>query len=307
MLLANICQWTGHVRDAFALWFSLFDRRLWGATWVQRVAMFHHCCRPYLYTVAKTSALIFMLAALIIPGSIIPVADVYGLWKIFRFVVIQQALNLYSDYKSITTGMFWNFRRRQATNAWLGIHFTWDVLRSVVPKNWGGLRLGFEVSGTDAAPKKAIKERDPKRRPEGMWERVKLIHHRELILFHGGIVCAFFCAILWCIWTDAQYVTDGPFLLRIMAGVGFTGHFLIPYLPLHITPIEYMMFPPTMPTRRRCMVFEQPARLWRAAPDHKGIKWTKASWWLEIPHTLGRMWFLTTVFTLWYLTSNSAV
>ncbi|KAI1623474.1 glycosyl transferase [Exophiala viscosa] len=309
-LLSHLKQrrrwWAGHVRDGFTLDFS-FDKRLWGATLVQRVAMFHHCCRPYLYTVWKLMALMLILLALIIPGSVVPVADVNGLWKIVLFVAVQQVFSMYADCKSIWSGMFWNLRRRQATNAWLGIHFTRDVIGSMMPKTWGGLRLGFEVSGTDSVPKKAIKERYLKHRPEGMWDRLALVHHREGIMYHGALVFVFLCAIILCVWTDYSFVSGTPYWLRIMAGVGFTGHFLIAYLPLHITPMEYMMYPPTMPTRRRCMVFEQPARLWRAAPEFKGIKWTRASWWLEIPHSLGRMWLLMTVATLWLSTRAGAV
>lgn len=279
--------------------FTCKDDRLSEAKTIQRIAMFHHCCRPYMSTVFKMTALILTAMCLFFDGPVVATPFPTTLRTMVRCVLLQRTLARYADIKAVLSGAsLWNMRRRQATNTWLGIHFTRDTVMNALPKFLGGHGPKFEVSGVEGSPRLAIKERDAEKCPS-VWSRLTVFHQREGILWHGVLVIVMVSLIIRRI---SKELCDGAingeidlsmrFWVHFVADVGFPGLALIEVVPLFVTPIVYAIFPPTMQARRERMIYDEDTGLWRAAPKFKGINWTKASFWLEIPHTLGLIWLL---------------
>ncbi|KAK5270729.1 hypothetical protein LTR96_004007 [Exophiala xenobiotica] len=279
--------WTGHIVDSFKLKFA-FDRRLQGATRVQRIAMFHHCLRPHFYTVFRMVGLICTMYAMR-HGQVVATPTDNTLKIMMVLYTVRFMVGKWSDIKSIRNGVFWNLRRRQATNAWLANHFTRDVVQIMLPGPFN-LLLGFDVSGAEKTST-GIKERDAKLCPRGMLRRLWTIHFREGVLYHGALFVLFGWIIKRVV--GPQFQDPSPdFWFKIITGVGFPGLGLIDNVPLYLAPVIYVMFPPTMPKRRQCMVYDQEVQLWRPAPDRKVINWTSASWWLAAPDVLSCIWLV---------------
>ncbi|KAL2424710.1 hypothetical protein ABEF91_001591 [Exophiala dermatitidis] len=297
--------WTGHVRDAFRTNFSLSDPRLEQATAVQRIAMFHHCCRPYLNTLFKAFSMILMAMALYFQGQIIATPSENTLWNMMMSCFLAKFLTKVSDWRGARALSHWNLRRRHATNTWLGIHFARDVFFSALPKSIGGLRLGFDVTGV-ADNQQPVKERDAERRPR-LLTRLWQMHKQEGILYHACLAFVMVYLMYRAVKVEIDLSTyggaiivDDDFWRRILTGVGYPGLNLIEVVPLFLTPVVYAIFPPTMPPRRARMMKDEDG-VWRPREDCKGIKWTKASFWLEIPHALGLIWTVTAYFILRHL------
>ncbi|EXJ95015.1 hypothetical protein A1O1_00133 [Capronia coronata CBS 617.96] len=301
--------WTGHVRDAFRTNFSLHDKRLEQATFIQRVAMFHHCCRPYFNTVFKALSLLLVAMALFLRGPVIATPTATTLQTMMMSVFFTKVLARISEFRAAQSISLWNLRRRQATNTWLGIHFARDVFFSAMPKSIGGLRLGFDVTGV-ADTHQPVKERDAEHRPP-MLSRLRILHKREGILYHAALVVIMVLLIIRAIkyevmkaTIDGQVILDNVFWHRLLAGVGYPGLSLLELVPLFLTPVIYVMFPPSMPPRRERMFFDKQTGLWRARPECKGIKWTKESFWLEIPHFMGAVLMVASFMIIRHLTVN---
>ncbi|EXJ89015.1 hypothetical protein A1O3_02079 [Capronia epimyces CBS 606.96] len=295
--------WTGHVRDAFRTNFSIRDKRLEQATWIQRVAMFHHCCRPYFNTVFKALSLFLVAMALFLRGPVIATPTPTTLRMMMMSVFFARILGRISEFRAAQSISLWNLRRRQATNTWLGIHFARDVFFSALPRGIGGLRLGFDVTGVSDTHQ-PVKERDAVHRPR-MLTRLWILHKREGILYHAVLVVIMTFLIIRAIryevvkaTVDGQVILDKVFWDRLLSGAGYPGLSLIELVPLFLTPVIYVMFPPTMPPRRERMLFNEDTGLWRAKTECKGIKWTKESFWLEIPHFMGAVWMVVSYMIL---------
>ncbi|KIX02079.1 uncharacterized protein Z518_08018 [Rhinocladiella mackenziei CBS 650.93] len=290
--------WIGHVRDAIHTNFSLNDQRLEQATTIQRVAMFHHCCRPYFNTVFKLLCWMLIALSLVLGGPVIATPEPHTLRNMVFCVVVHRVQARVSELRAAGHISLWNQRRQQATNTWMGLHFARDVLQSLLPK-WtgGGLRLGFDVSGLEAAP---VKERDIQKRPPVL-KRIVLLHQREGILWHMAF---FVIMVLFVIrgirtqikmsTTNGRLVIDQLFWFRFFSSVGFPGLSMIETVPLFLTPVVYAIFPPTMPSRRDRMVFDEQTGLWRPNPKSRDLIWTSENFWLEIPHCMGTLWLVFT-------------
>ncbi|KIW16394.1 hypothetical protein PV08_06446 [Exophiala spinifera] len=277
--------WTGHIHDAWTLKFS-FDQRVRGAFPIQRMAMFHHCLRPWLYTVCRFLGLFLCLIAMAV-GPVVATPQADSLYMVTLALACRWVFTAWSDWKSGQRGIFWNLRRRQATNAWMANHFTRDVFRTIIPSSWCS-RLGFEISRADKTST-GVKERYADKRPKGYRERLLSIQRREGILYHGVVAVVYIIVVLVVL--VFEWRSSSPnFWYRIMARIGFPGMGMIEVVPLYLSPIIYAMFPPTMPKRRDCMVYNAELKVWRPAEEFKTIEWTRESWWLEVPHALAMTW-----------------
>jgi hypothetical protein len=258
-------------------------------------------------TVFRSLALLLTVMSLFLNGPVVATPAPKDLRVMVMFVVVQRLMAKYSDIKAIISGgMFWNLRRRTATNIWLGIHFARDTYLAAMPKKAGGKRLTFEVTGVDEAPEKGVHERDAEHSPP-LRDRLTLLHEEERILYYPAFVVVVLCIVAHSIYSatsvspvDGSIMFDEAFWIRVIAGVGFPGLSLIETIPFFLTPVIYAMFPPIMPPRRERMVYDDETDLWRADPECKGPKWTMASYWLEIPHSLAFIWLLWVVWVLYF-------
>jgi len=240
---------------------------------------------------------------LLVGGPVLATPDPDTFAKMMAIVLVQRLLARVGEIRAARSVSIWNLRRRQATNTWKGLHFARDVLQALLPKSIGGARLKFEVSGVEEAPQEAIKERDASTRP-CWYVRASVLHQREGILWHAAFVLVISALTIRGIHSQIklsaavgeEYLSKA-FWMRIISSAGFPGLSLIETVPLFLTPVIYAIFPPTMPPRRDRMVFDRESGLWRAKPECKGHKWTAAaSFWLDIPHSLGAAWML---WSLW--------
>ncbi|KIW45433.1 uncharacterized protein PV06_03825 [Exophiala oligosperma] len=296
--------WTGHIRDSWKLKFS-FHERLRGATFVQRFAMFHHCLRPWFYTVCRLGGLLLCFIAMTI-GPVVATPRAHSLLNVILVLAFRWFFSTWSDWKSIHHGIFWNLRRRQATNVWLANHFSRDAIQTLIPfgfLGWGK-KLGFEISGADKSST-GIKERYVEKRPKEPKERLFGIQRHEGILYHGVVAVVYVIAIVVVLVLEVRNPSPN-FWHRIMARIGFPGMCIIEVAPLYLTPIVYTIYPPTMPKRRDCMVYNAELKVWRAAEKYKTIKWTRESWWLEVPHALALTWLVSCMFYLHRLQGSGA-
>lgn len=273
------------------------------ATLIQRTAMFHHCMRPYFNTLFKALSLLLIAMALFFRGPVVATPGATTLRNMMISVFLTKALARISEFRAAQSISLWNLRRRQATNTWLGIHFARDVFFSALPKWIGGLRLGFDVTGV-ADTHQPVKERDAEHRPP-MLTRLWILHKREGILYHAVLVVIMVLLTVRSIQSevlkatvDGHVILDKEFWRGILTGAGYPGLSLHEVVPLFLTPVIYVMFPPTMPPRRERMYLDKRTGLWRARQECKGIQWTKESFWLEIPHFLGAVWMVVSYLIL---------
>ncbi|OAP58009.1 hypothetical protein AYL99_07099 [Fonsecaea erecta] len=272
--------WTGHIRDALSMNFTLSDSRLKEASRLQRLAMLHHSCRPYLMTLPKLANSVIAFFCLYRRGSVIATPSQNTLYWTVMLLGIVRMLGLLADIESLFGKYYLNVRRRTATGVWMGHHFSRDVLQSLLPKSLGGLRLRFKVSGVGGA---SVKERDPINRPP-LLQRLWTLHRREGILWHLVLFFVMSSVVLFRVLAeinastvDGDFIADKVFWLRFIASVGFPGLSLVETIPLYLTPIIYAIGPPTMPERRDSMVYDNKIGLWKPMQKYTGIKWTAAS------------------------------
>ncbi|EXJ72979.1 uncharacterized protein A1O5_04128 [Cladophialophora psammophila CBS 110553] len=272
--------WTGHIRDALKMNFTLCDSRLKEATRLQRIAMFHHSCRPYLMTVTKLANTVINFVCLYRGRPIIATPTQNALYWAVMFLGIVRLLALIGDVESVFGQYYLNIRRRTATGVWMGHHFSRDVLQTLLPKRLGGLRLGFKVSGVGGT---SVKERDVNNRPS-LLKRLWNLHRREGILWHvvlffvmSSVVISRFWAEIKASTVDGNFIADKVFWHRFIASVGFPGLALVETIPLYLTPVIYAIWPPTMPERRDSMVYNDKTGLWQPMDKYRSIKWTAAS------------------------------
>ncbi|KIW78941.1 hypothetical protein Z517_08780 [Fonsecaea pedrosoi CBS 271.37] len=272
--------WTGHIRDAFKLGFTLWDYRLKEATRLQRIAMLHHSCRPYLMTLTKLANSVFAFVCLYRGRPVIATPSQNALYWAVMFLAIVRMMALIGDIKSVFGKYYLSVRRRTATGVWMGHHFSRDVLQTLLPKRLGGLRLGFGVSGVGGT---SVKERDINNRPP-LVKRLWMLHRREGILWHVVLFFIMSYVFIFRIQSeikasviDGKFIADKAFWFRFIASAGFPGLGLIETIPLYLTPVIYAIWPPTMPQRRDSMKYDGKSGLWKPMPEYKSIKWTSAS------------------------------
>ncbi|OQV06679.1 hypothetical protein CLAIMM_11220 [Cladophialophora immunda] len=272
--------WTGHIRDALKMNFTLSDYRLKEASRLQRMAMLHHSCRPYLMTLTKLGNSIVAFVCLYRGRPVIATPTRNALYWAVMFLGIIRILALIGDIESIFGKYYLSVRRRTATGVWMGHHFSRDVLQTLLPKQLGGLRLGFKVSGVGGS---SIKERDVNSRPP-LSTRLWALHRREGILWHVVLFFVMSIVVIFRVQAeikasivDGKFIADKAFWLRFIASVGFPGLAVIETIPLYLTPVVYAIWPPTMPERRDSMVYDDKTGLWKPIPKYTSIKWTAAS------------------------------
>ncbi|KIY00286.1 uncharacterized protein Z520_03971 [Fonsecaea multimorphosa CBS 102226] len=272
--------WTGHIRDALSMNFTLYDTRLKEASRLQRLAMLHHSCRPYLMTLTKLANSVIAFVCLYHGRPVIATPSRNALYWAVMLFGITRMLELIGDIKSVFGRYYLSVRRRVATGVWMGHHFSRDVLQTLLPKRLGGLRLGFGVSGVGGG---SVKERDVNNRPP-LFQRLWDLHRREGILWHVVLFFVMSIVVIFRVHAelkaaivDGEFISDKAFWLRFIASVGFPGLALLETIPLYLTPVVYAIWPPTMPERRDSMVYDDKIGLWKPMQGFKGIKYTAAS------------------------------
>jgi hypothetical protein len=76
---------------------------------------------------------------------------------------------------------------------------------------------------------------------------------------------------------NGQLILSNDFWFSLVKSVGFPGLALIDNVPYYLTPIFYMIDPPTMPERRETMKYDAETGLWKPLEEFKEVKYTKAS------------------------------
>ncbi|KAJ9608106.1 hypothetical protein H2200_007094 [Cladophialophora chaetospira] len=275
--------WTGHIPDAIEFNFTLKADALRGATFMQRYAMFHHACRPYTMTIIHAISTILTLICLAFGGSVIDPSNIDSVKKILFWLTLHRVVDLAGTLKILLTDGVQEYlknRRMVATGVWMSHHFSRDTLQTLLPKSLGGLRLGFVVSGLNGV---AVKERDVLQR-QPLWKRLRLVHQQEGVLWH---LVLFLVASSLVIYRVAVQVKDATvngkviltdnFWLQLVTSVGFPGLGLIENAPYYLTPIIYLIFPPTMPARRETMKQDPQTGLWIPREGYKDVKYTMKS------------------------------
>ncbi|ETI27867.1 hypothetical protein G647_00316 [Cladophialophora carrionii CBS 160.54] len=275
--------WTGHIRDALRYNFTLNAEALSGASLIQRYAMFHHACRPYTMTITHTINTLLTLVCLWLGGPVIGGSDIRGLKQIVYCLAISRAIGLIGDVKSIFSGSYLKVRRMIATGVWMGHHFSRDTLQTLLPQRLGGLRLGFGVSGVEDKPQIGVKERNVASRP-ALLTRVWMVHQREGILWHLALFLVTVALVLYRVVSvfktstvNGQVILSNNFWTELVKSVGFPGLALIDNVLYYLTPIFYMIDPPTMPERRETMKYEPDTGLWKPREEYKKVLYTRAS------------------------------
>jgi hypothetical protein len=276
-------QWTGHIRDALRFNFTLNAEALSGASLIQRYAMFHHACRPYTMTITHTINTLLTLVCLWLGGPVIGGSDVRAVRQIVYCLAISRIIALIGDVKSICSGSYLKVRRMIATGVWMGHHFSRDTLQTLLPRSLGGLRLGFGVSGVEDKPQIGVKERNIASRP-ALLTRLWMVHQREGILWHLALFVVTVLLVLYRVVSvfkastvNGQLILSNDFWFSLVKSVGFPGLALIDNVPYYLTPIFYMIDPPTMPERRETMKYDAETGLWKPLEEFKEVKYTKAS------------------------------
>jgi hypothetical protein len=251
------------------------------ATAMQRYAMLQHTLRPYTMTITHAINTALVLMCLIIGGPLIATSNTNDLKWLIGIVAFGRALSVVEDIMCLAAGSFLKARVMVATGVWMGHHFSRDTLLTILPRRLGGLRLGFRVSGVD--DEIVVKERDPENRPS-LLVRLWKIHQAEGILWHMVLFVFTLALVNYRVQSeietatvDGKLVMNNEFWKRLIQSVGFPGLSLIETAPLYLTPIIYVMFPPTIPARRNLMEIDEKTKLWKPSPKHKEVIHTKAS------------------------------
>lgn len=279
-------QWTGHIPDAIRFKFALNAEVLQDASFIQRYAMFHHGCRPYLMTIVHAFNTVLTLLCLLIGGPVIGGSGVESLKQVMYSLALVRLVQFIGDVKTVASGgvqAYLKFRRMIATGIWMGHHFSRDVLQSLLPKRLGGKRLGFVVSGVDDHPEIAVKERDATKRPD-LITRFLLINQREHIVWHLGLFLVTIALVVYrvCVLVNqekvgGEFVFNGNFWIHLITSVGFPGLALIDNVLYYLTPILYVIKPPTMPPRREMMEYDNVNEMWKPRKEYQEVRYTAAS------------------------------
>ena len=283
-LMTDNQQWTGHIPDALRFNFTLYDENLMGASLMQRYAMFHHSCRPYTMTITHAINTMLVLLCLCLGGPVVGASDVRALKQIVMCLVITRVFALIGDVQSIFGHYYLKLRCIIATGVWMGHHFSRDTLQNLlVSAGFGGQPLGFGVSGVDDKPEITVKERDINKRPP-LLKRLSAIHQREGILWHLALFLVTVALVVHQVQAQVKASTIGGklvlgnnFWFNMVTSVGFPGLGLIDNVPYYLTPLFYVFFPPTMPSRRELMEFDPASGLWKPKDQCKEVKYGIAS------------------------------
>jgi hypothetical protein len=282
-LVTDDRQWTGHIPDALRFKFTLFEENLAGASLMQRYAMLQHTFRPYTMTTTHAINTLMILICLCIGGPVIGTTDVHGLKQVVMCLAIARLFALIGDIRSILGGFYLKLRCIVATGVWMGHHFSRDTLQNLLPTGFGGQHLGFGVSGVEDKPQIAVKERDINKRPP-LFTRLWAIHQREGLLWHLVLFLVVIAVVVYRVYTevkastfDGKFVLSDSFWLSLIQSVGFPGLALIDNVPYYLTPLFYVIFPPTMPERRDLMELDEADGLWKPKEQYKKVKYGTAS------------------------------
>lgn len=244
--------------------------------------MLQHAIRPYTMTVTHTINTLLTLLCLWIGGPFVAASNARALQHVVGCLALIRIAGLFGDVQAILSSSYLKARSTFATGVWLGHHFSRDTLLSLLPQNFGGLRLGFGVSGVDDNRQIAVKERDLTKRPS-FFSRLWTIHQREGILWHVVLfvvtvylIASRINAHLTASMVDGKVIVDDEFWFNFICSVGFPGLLLIDNVPMYLTPLVYVMFPPTMPERRETMERDENG-LWKPIEEYKNVKYNKAS------------------------------
>ena len=261
------------------LWYKDLDH----ASKMQRYAMFQHIWRPFLMTVTHSFNTLVVLVCLWHGQPVIRAEDTRILRSVVLCLGLLRLFVLYEDIRSVLNHTYLSIRRRNATGVWMSHHFSRDALRPLLPEKLGGCYLGFGVSGVEDKPQTAVKERDLGNRPS-LFTRLWVLHCREGILWHLVLFLVTVRLVAWNVQTQIEAATvhgevilNKDFWLRLITSVGFPGFALIENVPYYLTPLFYVISPPSMPGRRKVMRMNTKTGHWKPLKQYTKVKYTIAS------------------------------
>ena len=275
----------GGMKNAMEIKFG-FNNKIWGdsSAW-QKLAALNQIPKPFIATIGKLLSWLLVFVC-VMSGSRVVEVDGAELAPILASYALFLVSTRISEYMLASNGFgIQNIRRRQIVSTWQGLHLSKACLQEIVPKWLGGGVTAFAVTGQKLDAPVTLEERDPIQRP-GMLERIRRLHQLEDVLVH----LSFFMAMASVLTMNGirlylkAYGETKPFVHALIVSILFPP-LRLENLMCFLSPIWYIMFPPTEKPREQYLTEDQDTGfrrplLWECGPKFTRGMYVWEAWYL---------------------------
>ncbi|ETN43218.1 uncharacterized protein HMPREF1541_02377 [Cyphellophora europaea CBS 101466] len=282
-------RWTvGGMRNARELGYGTDAKLLGNSTPWQKLAAFNQLPKPFIGTIGKAFVWTVVFFSLLSGQPVVGSTSKSELAKILILYAVFVVASRVAEYMLALGFGIQNIRRRQIVATWQGMHLAKACIQEMMPSSVGGASLGFLVTGQKNATDIGLGERDPTQRPR-MLERIRRLHKIEGVLNHLW----FFLTMISLFSMQAirlySKTTSGT-LLHAMIVSGLFPGLRLENLMAFLSPIRYIMFPPTEKPRVSYLTEDPDTGFRRPLVWERGAKFTRGMYVWEAWYLVATAW-----------------
>ena len=285
-------QYVGGMRNARSLRFGIDAPMLKGMTYMQKVVAIRQIPSGYFITLVK--GIVALLNTICLALGIVYAEAVVHIGTeeitriLYAYAFHKMTCLVFDVFTALAEGH--NVRRRAVVAIWQGIHMCKGCLVDHLPTWLGGGSLGFQATGAKHETLR-LKERDASVRPStGI--RLNIAQQSEGVLWHAVYFIVVMGLTLWnvhhIVWAARSW---DLMWLWLITGPLFPG-LKLENVFCHLSPVWYLINPPTMPDRKELMYLDERTGGYRPKREHRGVRFTKVMWYWEILNIASVVWAL---------------
>ena len=275
-------------------------------SWVQWWAAFNQMHKPFTQTILK--ALVLLASTLCLWTSwrfhkpIINAQDPSNVAMVLFFFMAYTVLTRVAEHNAARNVGYGMVRRRQIANPWKMIHLSHAAILEVSSYFVTRKRVGWQPTAAATKVQVApLNERSPTE-PRKHLGRLEELCYQEAV----GLYAILFLVIVWPVCSTINtIISSGSFdattVYILITGVMFPG-LRVEQAFAFLSPIWYILFPPTMKVRRAYMCVDA-EKTWRPYDSYRGVRFTNGMHFLHITPALATLW---AVFA-WYYVARPSV
>jgi hypothetical protein len=289
-------RWTiGGMRNARELGYGTNAKLLGSSTAWQKLAAFNQLPKPFTGTIGKAFVWFIVFLALLMGHPVVVTSNKEELAIILRHYAVFLLVTRVSEWALASSGYgIQNIRRRQIVSTWQGMHLAKACIQELVPAWLGGASLGFLVTGLRNASTIELEERDASQRP-GMIERIRRLHAIEGVLNHLWFFLAMVSLLGFQAFRIYQDNKPQELLSALTASVLFPG-LRLENLLAFLSPVWYIMFPPTEKPREARLTDDQQTGFRRPYVWERGAHFTRGMYVWEVWYLAATAWAVYAAF-----------
>ncbi len=295
--LTNMVQFVGGMRNCKTLSFGLNAPILQGMTHMQRLFALKQIPMPYLSTLVKGIVALLKVTSLVFgivyAEPVVNVGTERFTQILFAYAFYKMAGLIFDGVSALTWGH--NVRRRAVVNVWQGMHLARGAIVEELPSWLGGYALGFQPTGTKKSGMLVLNERDASTRPSTLI-RLSIAQQSEGVIWHLVYFVVVTGLTLWNVhhitWAARTWQLTW---LWLVSGPLFPG-LKLENVFCHLSPIWYLMKPPTLPDRKELMYLDERTGGYRPKKECRGVRFSEFMWFWETLNIASVVWSL---FAFW--------